>query len=84
MPDEDEKSTWRSLSPSATVSLRDWFAGQADISQIQFPNVQSAADFLGEPKPDEDNFVQMIGFSARLWSKLAYMRADAMLAERAK
>ncbi len=68
--------------PSGGMSLRDWFAGQYDVSEIKFPDLQSAARFLGEEMPYESDFASMVAFSCRLKAKLKYMGADAMLAAR--
>jgi hypothetical protein len=64
------------------MSLRDWFAGQADAREYDFPDIAEAAAFLGEEQPDHTNMVALISFSIRLQARLQYMIADAMLAER--
>ena len=65
---------------SKGLSLRDWFAGQYDVSGIKFPDIESAAKFLGEEPPDKSDFVSLVEMSFRLNAKLKYMGSDAMLA----
>ncbi len=65
------------------MSLRDWFAANEE-PKVDFPSYEVAAEFLGEPTPELDDFPALVAFSARLNAKLRYMVADAMLAARSK
>lgn len=75
-------ATGEQPTPICNMSIRDWFAGQYDVSSIKFPDVESAARFLGEEPPDRSNFASLVELSFRLNAKLKYIGADAMLAAR--
>jgi hypothetical protein len=72
------------------MSLRDWFAGQANIDyEDDFPGssagYREAAKEMGlKPCKREDGFWAWVKFTARFEAILRYAKADAMLAERAK
>lgn len=67
---------------NAGMSLRDWFASNADVSGISFANSAEGAIWMGEPCPGPEDFDALIGLNARLIARLKYIMADAMLAER--
>jgi hypothetical protein len=61
---------------------RDWFAGTLDLKDFQFGGIESAEEFLGEPRPAA--VVEQMAWGLRLMAKLRYTYADAMMAERSK
>lgn len=65
------------------MTLRDWFAGQADIN-ISPNNVssESAESLAGRKEPNSG--VEWYEFWAEVKAKLRYIEADAMLKEREK
>ncbi|HAX40271.1 MAG TPA: hypothetical protein DCY10_05295 [Clostridiales bacterium] len=65
-----------------TKTLRDEFAMSVDTSRIEFPDMQSLADFVGVDEPDGKDFVSCLGLAATANAKIRYMFADAMLAAR--
>lgn len=66
------------------MTLRDYFAGQATQSRVDFPNTKKAAEFAGMAEPDDGDVEAYARLSAAIQAKLAYIYADAMLAERSK
>lgn len=68
------------------MSLRDWFAGTMDLREIEFPNVETLCEYLGESPldPSEQGWVNLLHLALRAQAKLRYEHADAMLAEREK
>jgi hypothetical protein len=66
------------------MSLRDWFAGGADVSGFEFGSLDALGAFLGEEIPGSLSHELTIALSMRAAAKLKYMAADAMLSERAK
>lgn len=64
------------------MTLRDYFAIHSYIADTKFPNLEIAAKFLGEPVPDDRDFIAVVNFGARLAARLRYIAADAMIAER--
>lgn len=67
---------------SSGMSLRDWFAGHADLSGVEFPDYDTAAKALGIDPPFDDSVSEQLRFSARLAAALRFMFADAMLSRR--
>lgn len=65
-------------------TLRDEFAMAAPQNRVDFPNARAAADFVEVTEPVAGDFVALARLSAAVQSKLAYIYADAMLAERQK
>lgn len=64
------------------MSLRDYFAIHADIARIDFASMNHVAEFIGEAPPDDDDFPALLTLGMKVASRLRYMYADAMLAER--
>lgn len=64
----------------AGVSLRDYAAIHADLSKVDFPDLTTVAEYVGEPVPDD--YFGMLRMAAKAQSKLRYELADAMLAAR--
>jgi len=61
------------------MSLRDWFAAQFEWGDLEFGSLEKAAEFLGEERPDVNDFEAMLAFRMRVEAKVKYMFADAML-----
>lgn len=66
------------------MSLRDWFAGQADVTDWKINDLDVAAAFVGLPTPTMEDADEAFRLGAAVQAKLKYMLADAMLALRAK
>ena len=64
------------------MTLRDWFAGQADVADIQFPDIKTAADWIGCDVSESTSFADGLEFSFKLEAAIRYAKADAMLAAR--
>jgi len=64
------------------MTLRDYFAGQADTSGYEFPDHNEAAKALNIEPPFNDSLLEAIRFSMRIAAALKYMNADAMIAAR--
>lgn len=64
------------------MSLRDWFAGNIDVGDINFPDFTSAADWMGIDPPDATDFASLLEFSFKLEAFIRYKKADAMLEAR--
>ena len=64
----------------AGMSLRDWFAGQAHVSDYEFKDVDTAAQVLGIDPPFDDSDAELVRFAARMKAALRFMEADAMIA----
>lgn len=62
------------------MSLRDYAAIHADMSQMRFGSTAEAAEFMGEPIPTD--LAGAIRLSARAVARLRYEFADAMLKAR--
>lgn len=69
-----------SLPWTAGMSLRDYAAIHADLSQMRFGSAAEAAEFMGEPIPAD--LAGAIRLSARAVARLRYDFADAMLKAR--
>jgi hypothetical protein len=67
-----------------TLDLRDWLAGHADLSGVEFPDYDTAAKAMGVDPPFDDSVSEQLRFGARLAAAMRYMFADAMLAQRQK
>lgn len=65
------------------MSLRDWFAGQADVSGYKL-TPEMLEQFIGTKYPGVENVEKLIQFGLDAESKLRYMMADAMLKARAE
>ena len=64
------------------MTLRDYFAIHAhDLNQFSF---SAGAKFMGRPCPNNEDILEAAKFYAELDSRLRYIFADAMLAERDK
>ena len=72
--------TFPVYSPTPGMTLRDWFAGMADMSEMKVGDLESAVEFVGSPIPED--FAGQIIWQADLVAKTRYAFADAMLAER--
>jgi hypothetical protein len=90
-PVEDETAATADVATEAAVepapggkTLRDEFAMAAPRERVDFPDVRAAADFVGVTEPVAGDFVALARLSAAVQAKLAYIYADAMLAERQK
>lgn len=73
--------------PEPGMTLRDYFAAQADVSDYKMSDTSKLCAFVGEPEPDRDEpdyIAKMIVVSTKAAAKLRYMLADAMIAERDK
>lgn len=66
------------------MTLRDYFATNGDMSKIEFNDMPSLFEFLGEEMPSSLDTKAALEAAARCNAKLRYMFADAMLAERKK
>jgi hypothetical protein len=73
------------------MTLRDWFAGQETLSDLDDPEAivsDEMAEGLAGPKPKAGwtpgNIVAMTRWEAKWRAALRYLRADAMIAEREK
>jgi hypothetical protein len=65
------------------LSLRDYFAAHADISDFDFGNnVDEAAKTLGVVMPTDNSLAEMVKFSLKIAAALRFAQADAMLAAR--
>jgi len=69
---------------SPGMTLRDYFAVHAPNGPVTFPTTADAAKFVGIESPDPYDVEGVARMSAAIQVKLAYMYADAMLAERSK
>lgn len=68
----------------AGMSLRDYAAINLAEMDVKFDGLESAAKSLGLTAPAEDDMPGIIRFAFEIEARMRYMRADAMLAERAK
>jgi hypothetical protein len=66
----------------AGMTLRDYFAGQAAVNDIEFADMRSAAEWIGVEAPDEDNYIECLEFTFKLEAFIKYKKADAMLEAR--
>ena len=64
------------------MSLRDWFAGRYHGDEVVFNTNSEVEEFMGEPVPPRSDQAGYLTYFARVRGRLAYMHADAMLAER--
>ena len=82
-PSRDWNGEWRGPSANHGMTLRDYFAAKAPMDKVNFDSPNLAAEFAGlDSVPhDMDGMARM---SATIQAKLAYMWADALLAERDK
>ena len=64
------------------MTLRDYFATNVDIGDVDLGTIENACEFLGVDKPNPDSVVEMMEFGAKLVAKIRYMSADAMLKAR--
>jgi hypothetical protein len=64
------------------MTLRDWFAGQVDAGDLQFPSLDAAGEWLGCDAPDPNDVAAVLAFSVRIEAAIRYRKADAMIAER--
>jgi hypothetical protein len=69
---------------STGMTLRDYFATNGDMSKIEFNDMPSLFEFLGEDMPLNIDTKSALEAAARCNAKLRYMFADAMLVERSK
>jgi len=66
------------------MALREWFAGQVEFGQNDYPTVcASMKKLMGEdcPKQNED-FIGYLRYHARFEAIVRYIKADALLAAR--
>lgn len=61
---------------------RDELAMKVDVSGYEFPDMRSAAEFVGEEFPVD--FFDRIRISAKANAKLRYLLADALIEESKK
>lgn len=69
------------------ISLRDWFAGQERLLDVEHPDstmisMALATALAGEPPPDRGDPVAGVKWEAKWKAALRYLRADAMLEAR--
>lgn len=68
------------LSYSGGMSLRDYAAIHTDISKVNFPDLETVADYAGATVPDD--YLGMLRVAIKAQAKIRYEMADAMLAAR--
>ena len=67
------------------MTLRDWFAGQENLSDCAGTSVEYWEAIVGEKSPRwQDDRLGSALFESRARAKLKLMRADALIAELAK
>ncbi len=66
------------------MTLRDYAAINLPGTDVKFAGLEHAAKSLGLTAPAEDDMPGIIQFAFEIEARMRYMRADAMLAERAK
>jgi|GEM_PF-2446155 len=64
------------------LTIRDHFASSVDLSDINFPDLETAAKWMQCKAPDEENYVECLEFAFKLEAFMRYKKADAMLAAR--
>lgn len=65
------------------MTMRDWFAGMADVSKVEISNIEHGEEVVGRPCPRSGSLDQL-KWQADLIAIIRGALADAMLAERAK
>ena len=78
VPTMEGAGQWGYAYPGMT--LRDWFAGMADVTNIQADSVGTVEKILGMPCPIDP--VEKIRWQFDFLAMMKGMFADAMLAER--
>lgn len=66
-----------------TLTRRDQLALQTPLEGLTFPDMASAAEYMGEPDPGNDP-VAILQFGMRLRARLRHEMAEAMLQEAAR
>lgn len=72
------------LLSSPGMTLRDWFAGHADITGYEFPDCDTAAKVMNINPPFDESFDEKVRFGFRLQAAMRFALADAMIAARSK
>jgi len=65
------------------MTLRDYMAANADVSGIQMPSPEDAAQWAGIEYVPGCGYFEQLEFLFKLEAFIRYMKADAMLAARA-
>ena len=63
------------------ITLRDYFAANADMSRFQVESLESVALIAGRPMPENDQ-IDIIRWQFELVANMRYLAADAMLKAR--
>lgn len=69
-------------SKAAGLTVRDYFAAKADVSDQMKGITVSDADRLGVPMPRDGNALDWATWRARIKARLRFIEADAMLRAR--
>ena len=64
------------------MSLRDWLAGQVGVDDIEFPDMETAATWMGVKTPNQESYTEQLDFTFSLEAFMRYKKADAMILAR--
>ena len=82
----ESESTINNENVVLPASLRDYFASKAEIAESDYSQFKNHhwVELIGEKMPGLDNPLALLEWQAKAEAMVRYIKADAMLKERAK